>query len=478
MISMTVGELATILGGTLHGADPETLITSSVEFDSRKITPGSVFFAMPGARVDGHDFAQAAIEQGAVVVVAAREVPVASIIVPEVPRPETNAEAYAHDPTGATASLIAGLSKLARYVVDHTGVTVIGVTGSAGKTSTKDLLASLLDDAIAPPGSFNNEIGLPYTALRCTEDTKFLVAEMSARGVGHIRHLTEVTPPQIGVVLNVGTAHLGEFGSREVIAKAKGELVAALPNTGVAVLNADDPAVMQMAVSAAARVVRFSTEQEVEYYATDIALDSFVRPSFVLHTPQGVAEVQLQVHGAHQVSNALAAVAAAMEAGVELGAVVAKLSAHTAASAHRMDVQTRPDGVVVINDAYNANPDSMRAGLAALVRTAKGRSWAVLGQMGELGADAADEHRRLAQVIADLGVDRLVAVGVDVNIHALAETATTLGVPTLIADSSDAAINLVAEELQPSDAVLVKASFAESLWKVATGLLEACPNEK
>ncbi|WJZ03161.1 UDP-N-acetylmuramoyl-tripeptide--D-alanyl-D-alanine ligase [Corynebacterium freiburgense] len=478
MISMRVGEIAEVVGGTLHNVDPDVVVTGSVEFDSRKVTEGSVFIAFPGARVDGHDFAETAIAQGAVVVLAAREVPAPAILVPEVPRPETNAEAYAHDATGATASVIAALSKLARHIVEQTGVRVIGVTGSAGKTSTKDFLASLLDQAVAPPGSFNNEIGLPYTALRCTNDTKYLVAEMSARGVGHIRHLTEVTPPHIGVVLNVGSAHLGEFGSRETIAEAKGELIEALPADGVAVLNADDPAVMGMAFRTKAKVVRFSTQQEAEYFATDITLDALARPSFVLHTPVGDRQVSLQVHGEHQVGNALAAVGAALEAGGDLDAVVDKLEAHTAASAHRMDVRTRADGVVIINDAYNANPDSMRAGLAALARTAQGRSWAVLGQMGELGAEALDEHRRLADVIVELGIDRLVVVGVDVHAHALAEAAQVREIPTLIADSSDAAINLIAEELQPKDAVLVKASFAEGLWDVATGLIEACLTEK
>lgn len=478
MIPMTVREVAEVVGGTCRNVDPETLITGSVEFDSRKITPGSVFLALPGARVDGHDFAAQAVAQGAVVVLAVREVDAPAIYVPQVDRPETNAEAFAHDPTGDTASLLRALSLLARHVVERTNVQVVGVTGSAGKTSTKDFLASLLPHTVAPPGSFNNEIGLPYTALRCTPETEFLVAEMSARGLGHIQQLTEITPPHIGVVLNVGTAHLGEFGSREVIAQAKGELPAALPDSGVAVLNADDPAVAAMAERTRARVVRFSTEREVEYYATDIRVDELTRASFVLHTPAGAREVALGVFGLHQVSNALAAAAAALETGVELDAVVEKLCAHRAASEHRMDVRTRADGVVIINDSYNANPDSMQAGLRALAHTARGRSFAVLGQMGELGDDAAEEHRRLADVVAELGISTLVVVGTSVNARALAEAAEERGVPTLMADSSDAAINLIAVELQPGDAVLVKASYAERLWTVAAGLIDACPNEK
>lgn len=479
MIQMTVQELADVVGGTLSGVDPQALITGPVEFDSRKVTAGSVFLALPGARVDGHEFAASAIAAGAVVVLAARKVDAPAIYVPEVARPETNAEAYAHDPTADTASLLRALSLLARHVVERTKVQVIGVTGSAGKTSTKDFLASLLPHVVAPPGSFNNEIGLPYTALRCTEETEFLVAEMSARGLGHIRQLTEITPPQLGVVLNVGTAHLGEFGSREVIAQAKGELVEALPETGVAVLNADDDAVAAMAQRTKAKVVRFSaSDSSAEYYAAGIRSDEFARASFELHTPVGHRPVSLGVHGMHQISNALAAAAVALEAGVPLDAVVAKLCAHRAVSQHRMDVRTRADGVVIINDAYNANPESMRAGLEALAHTARGRSWAVLGQMGELGQGSAEEHRRLADVVAELGISTLIAVGVGVNARALADAAIARGVPTLMADSSDAAINLIAEELQPGDAVLVKASFAERLWTVATGLYEACPNEK
>lgn len=487
MINLTLAQIAAATGGTLAGgAEPNTQVTSSVEFDSRKLQPGSLFIALPGQRVDGHDFAEAAIEAGAVAVLAARDVGVPAIIVPVTDVPASNADAFAMagDKAADMAAVLAAMGKLARFVIDtcveRHGLTVVGVTGSAGKTSTKDLMAtvlSVLGETVAPPGSFNNEIGHPYTALRCTESTKFLVAEMSARGIGHIAHLAQIAPPQIGVVLNVGTAHLGEFGSRENIAQAKGELVESLPASGLAVLNADDDFVRNMAPRTRGRVVYTSVKGRSDLYATDIRLDEVARASFRLRVKgdQASHPVKLQVFGEHQVSNALAAAAVGLEAGLSAMDVAKALSAHRTASANRMDVQTRADGVTIINDSYNANPDSMRAGIAALSYTAHGRndvtSWAVLGQMGELGDNAIAEHEALAHELVKMQVDRLVVVGTDVNSHALATSAQDQGITTLTVDSADAAVNAVDRELSPGDVVLVKASNAAGLWRVAEGLL-------
>lgn len=489
MIELTLGEIAAIVGGRLSGgALDTTLVTGSVEFDSRAIGPGGLFLALPGARVDGHDFAATAVERGAVAVLAAREVAAPAVIVPPVAATDSNADIYAHDPQGHGAAVIAGLSALARAVVDtcvaEHALSVVAVTGSAGKTSTKDFIATVLSAAgetVAPPGSFNNEIGLPHTALRCTPDTRYLVAEMSARGIGHIRHLTEIAPPRIAAVLNVGSAHLGEFGSRENIASAKGELIEALPPAaagGVAVLNADDPFVASMAARTRARVVKFSTREPVgrgvDYWASDISLDDVARASFRLHTRTGSWPVRLQVFGEHQVANALAAAAIAIEAGVDPELVVRGLTAHAAASAHRMDVRTRADGVTVINDSYNANPDSMRAGVAALAYTAGGRpeaaSWAVLGQMGELGDDAADAHRELGAELAKYHVRRLIAVGDNDNCRAMAAEAGRLGIRTDLVPAAEQATELLAGQLHPGDVVLVKASNADRLWRVAESL--------
>nr|WP_255549631.1 UDP-N-acetylmuramoyl-tripeptide--D-alanyl-D-alanine ligase [Corynebacterium sp. TAE3-ERU12] len=469
----------------MHNIDPGTAVAGPAEFDSRAITPGCIFLALPGARVDGHSFAEAAVADGAALVLSSRVVDAPCCVVEPLGPQSSNSDAFAHDPDGAGAAVLAALGALSRHTIDvlaDDGLTVIGLTGSAGKTSTKDMVATVLrttGPTVAPRGSFNNEIGHPYTALQATPETKFLVAEMSARGIGHIAHLAQFAPPRIGAVLNVGSAHVGEFGSRQAIAQAKGELVEALPDAahgGVAVLNADDLLVTPMAARTEAAVVTFSAgSHEADIRATDIELDDLSRASFTLLTPDGTAgRVNLQVFGAHQVENALAAAAAARAAGISDGSIVAGLSAHTAASAHRMDVQTRADGLTVINDSYNANPESMRAGIDALSRTATargGRAIAVLGEMGELGDSAEVEHQRLAGVLARRGVHHLVAVGDSPAVRALLATAEDAGITSVSAPDVDTAVRAVTDLAQPNDVVLVKASYAGGLWRVAEGVL-------
>lgn len=501
MIDMTLGRIAEITGGRLSPeADPDTHVTGFVEFDSRKIGPGGLFVAFPGARVDGHDFVDKAAEAGAAASLTTREVGRPSVIVEKLPpREGDNSDLAANDPDGSVAGVVDGMSKLAaavaRELTDSHGLTIVGVTGSAGKTSTKDLIAAVLSRAgetVAPPGSFNNEIGHPYTVLRCTEDTDFLVAEMSARGIGHIAHLATIAPPKIGVVLNVGSAHIGEFGSRENIAKAKGELVEALPQSGVAVLNADDELVAGMAPRTNARVVTFSESgnTSADYYATDVELDAVARASFTMHTPNGEPQrVTLGVFGAHQVGNALAAAAVGTELGMDASAVAEALSAASSVSVNRMDVNTRADGVTVINDAYNANPESMRAAIAALGYTAAARpgvrSVAVLGEMSELGAGAEQEHALLADELARYRVTHLVAVGKSAAMAALTQRAEDQGIRTIAVADTDEAAQAVRELLASApagednwrergdrDVVLVKASNAARLWVVAEALLQ------
>ena len=498
---MTLGRIAEITGGRLSPeADPDTHVTGFVEFDSRKIGPGGLFVAFPGARVDGHDFVDKAAEAGAAASLTTREVGRPSVIVEKLPpREGDNSDLAANDPDGSAAGVVDGMSKLAsavaRELTDSHGLTIVGVTGSAGKTSTKDLIAAVLSRAgetVAPPGSFNNEIGHPYTVLRCTEDTDFLVAEMSARGVGHIAHLAAIAPPKIGVVLNVGSAHIGEFGSRENIAKAKGELVEALPESGVAVLNADDELVAGMAARADARVVTFSESGNTaaDYYATGVELDAVARASFTMHTPNGEPQrVTLGVFGAHQVGNALAAAAVGTELGMDAATVAEALSAASSVSVNRMDVNTRADGVTVINDAYNANPESMRAAIAALGYTAAARpgvrSVAVLGEMSELGAGATQEHALLADELARYRVTHLVAVGKSDAMGALTQRAGDRGIHTTAVADTDEAAQAVREllasapageenwrERDDRDVVLVKASNAARLWVVAEALLQ------
>ncbi len=479
MITLTLGEIAAAVDGRLVGADPERPVTGPVIIDSREAAPGTLFVAFPGERVDGRTSAAAAVAAGAVAVVCADPPPAG---VPAV---------VVGDPQLA-------LGRLARAVRDRLPeLTVVGVTGSSGKTSTKDLLAHLLPDlgvTVAPRSSFNNEIGVPLTALRCDGRTRYLVSEMGAREPGNIAYLCDLVAPRIGLVLNVGAAHAGVFGSREATAATKGELVEALPAAargGVAVLNADDPAVSAMAGRTAARVVTFGVadgEQapRADVTATQVRLDALARATFTLRVGAGVGpgvgpgvdpgagaehtdQVTLRLHGAHHVANAVAAAAVAVALGMAPGRVAELLGTAEATSAGRMAVHRRSDGVVVVDDAYNANPDSVAAALSALVAMAGpgGRAWAVLGEMLELGDSSAAEHERLGALAVRSGC-RLVAVGEGGRpyLTGVGTAASTHWVP-----DGDAARDLLAERLAPGDVVLVKASRAVGLDRLAAALL-------
>jgi UDP-N-acetylmuramoyl-tripeptide--D-alanyl-D-alanine ligase len=366
------------------------------------------------------------------------------------------------------------------------GVTVVGITGSSGKTSTKDLTAQVVErlgPTVAPEGSLNNEIGLPLTVLRADETTKYLVLEMSARGIGHIAYLTSIAPPRIGAVLNVGRAHAGEFGSIEVVAKAKGELVEALPAAsagGVAVLNADDQNVAAMAARTAARVVTTSVERAgqapraADVRAAGLTLDDLGRATFTLHTRAGSAPVTLTLLGEHHVANALAAAAVGAALGLEVPAIADALTAATARSKKRMELHERRDGVLVINDAYNANPDSTRAAIEALAHmTSNGRrGFAVLGYMAELGDIATESHEEAGRLAALAGAAAVVAVGADAApvLHGARATPGWQG-EAIAAPDRKAAVAALRNRLRPGDVVLVKASKVAGLWEVADGLL-------
>lgn len=499
MIDMTIADIAAIVGGELADISPadaaRTHVTGSVEFDSRAVTSGGMFLALPGARSDGHDHAAAAVAAGAAVVLAARAVGVPAIVVPPlaVRSGGGTASVLEADRDGSGAAVLAALARLAGAVAAELvegGLKVVGVTGSSGKTSTKDLLAAVLaplGQVIAPPGSFNNELGLPWTVLRATRDTDYLVLEMSARHPGNIADLAAVARPQIGVVLNVGTAHLGEFGSRQAIADTKAELAHAVPESGVVVLNCDDAVVAAMADRAAARVVRVGRAGDppvvaggaaADVWAADITLDELARPRFVLHHRDlGAIAVALAVHGEHQVSNALCAAAVALECGATLEQVAVALHNAGPVSKHRMAVSTRADGVTIINDAYNANPDSMRAGLSALAWMASAsagerprRSFAVLGAMAELGEDAISEHEGIGRYAVRLDVTRLIVIGsgeaVDAMHHGAAMEGLRHAAISQVADV-DAALRLLRTELEPGDIVLVKASNSAGLGGLA-----------
>ncbi|MBV8346710.1 MAG: UDP-N-acetylmuramoyl-tripeptide--D-alanyl-D-alanine ligase [Mycolicibacterium sp.] len=491
MIDLTVAQVAEIVGGELADISAEDAarlhITGTVEFDSRNVTPGGLFLALPGARADGHDHAAAAIAAGAVAVLAARPVGVPAIVVKPLGEVNTGASVLEHDTDGSGAAVLAALAKLASAVAAELvadGLTIIGITGSSGKTSTKDLIAAVLKplgEVVAPPGSFNNELGHPWTVLRATADTDFLVLEMSARRPGNIAALAAIAPPSIAVVLNVGTAHLGEFGSREAIAATKSELPQAVPPSGVVILNADDAAVAAMAEQAAARVVRVSRSRRADVWASGVRLDELARPSFTLHAGAIEVPVRLAVHGDHQVANALCAAAVALECGATDEQVADALAAAAPVSRHRMQVTTRADGVTVINDAYNANPDSMRAGLQALAWMAREagrgrRSWAVLGEMAELGDDAISEHDRIGRLIVRLDVSRLVVVGTGRSMRAMHHGAVMEGSwggeATMVTDA-DAALAVLQAELGTDDVVLVKASNSAGLGSLAEALIRA-----
>lgn len=501
MIDMTLTQLADIVGGELadvSAADADHIrITGTVEFDSRAVTPGGLFLALPGARSDGHDHAAAAVAAGAVAALAARPVGVPAVVVR--PAKDTAAQANSgasvleHDVDGSGAAVLGALALLAGVVAAElvaAGLTIVGVTGSSGKTSTKDLLAAVLaplGEVVAPPGSFNNELGHPWTVLRATTDTDYLILELSARHPGNIAALAAIAPPSIAVVLNVGTAHLGEFGSREVIAATKAELPQAVPASGVVILNADDPIVAAMAEQTAARVVWVGRSSAADVWAEDVVLDELARPRFTLHAGGGQTEVALAVHGDHQVSNALCAAAVALECGATLEQVAAALEAAGPVSRHRMQVHTRDDGVTVVNDAYNANPDSMRAGLKALAWMAQSgeahtgrrrKSWAVLGEMAELGDDAIAEHDSIGRLAVRLDVSRLVVVGTGRSLSAMHHGAVmegSWGSEAVMVPDADAALALLRAELRGGDVVLVKASNSAGLGALADTLVTEAP---
>ena len=461
MIPMTLAEIASVVDGAVDG-DPRLTVLGPAFIDSRAPIEGGLFVAVAGEQVDGHQFAEAAVAAGAVAVLGAR-------------------------PTGAPTVVVAdpvlALGRLARHVVDETRPRVLALTGSQGKTGTKDYLAHVLEgfgQTVATVGNFNNEIGVPLTALGTTAHTTYLVTEMGARGRGHIRYLCEVAPPQVAAVINVGTAHLSEFGSREAIAVAKGEIVEALPETGVAVLNADDELTAAMASRTAARTLTFGERGEVSWRGVE--LDDLGRPSFELGYDGAWHQVRLTQSGAHQVANATAAAALAIAAALPADAVAERLSGAASASRWRMEVHERSDGLVVVNDAYNANPASMAAAIDALVAIGerrRRRTVAVLGEMLELGSTADEAHRDVGRLVAEAGVELLVTVGpVAGGIADGAASVPGWSGRALRTAGRDEALAAVRENVAAADVVLVKASRGAALEHVAAGLLDDGRHER
>jgi UDP-N-acetylmuramoyl-tripeptide--D-alanyl-D-alanine ligase len=421
--------------------------------------------AKPGETADGHDFVAAAFERGAVLALVEHDVADdAGVMYPAV---------VVQDSVLAMGALAAEAVRRIRAsrAADGAPLTVIGITGSAGKTTTKDLLAGILateGTTVAPQGSYNGEVGVPLTVFKAGVDTRYLVIEMGATGIGHISYLAEMVRPDIGVVLGVGTAHAGEFGGVENIARAKGELVEALPSAGTAVLNLDDPRVAAMAGRTRATVLGYTAEGSGEpagaerVRAEGVELNAGGSPEFELFLPGESAghHVSARLIGAHHIANLLAAAAAAHAAGVPAARIAASLSAQTAASRWRMERTERADGVTIINDAYNANPESMRAALRTLADLGRGRrTWAVLGAMLELGEDSIREHMAVGTQVVRLNISRLVVVGREArSLYVSAVNEGSWGNECVFAETPDEAYDLLQAELEPGDLVLFKSS--------------------
>jgi UDP-N-acetylmuramoyl-tripeptide--D-alanyl-D-alanine ligase len=454
MIVMSLAEIADVVGGQAHG-DATTSVTAPATLDSRDVQPGGLFAALDGEHVDGHDFAAQSLAAGAAAVLASRPVDEPCVVVDDV---------------------TVALAQLATHVLGRIDPEVIAITGSQGKTSMKDLLAAVLEPSgptIAPVGSFNNELGVPLTVLRADQETRYLVVEMGARGVGHIASLCRIASPDVAVVLNVGRAHVGEFGSPDVTAQAKGEIVEALSADGTAVLNADDARVAAMASRTSARILTFGSTGDV--VLGDVRLDDGGEPLFTLSHAGVTVDVHVPQIGAHHASNAAAAATTALALGLDLHVVADRLGQAVARSPMRMARHERDDGLVVIDDAYNANPESMAAALHALAGVGSARSSAsgggdrtvaVLGEMLELGDGSHAAHVEVGRLAAELGVDRVVAVGA--GAAGIAEGAGERG--TAVADV-DEAVRVLSAWLTPADVVLVKASRGVRLERVTEALL-------
>ena len=448
MIPMKASEIAAVVHGTLHGED--LLLSEAPVIDSHQAVKGSLFLAIQGERVDGHDFVADAFARGAVLALTSRPVTQTHILVEDV---------------------VVALGKLAQHVRSNLlNLTVIGITGSQGKTTTKELLASILSSAaatVAPHGNFNNEIGAPISLLQCTEETKYCIVEMGARHRGDIAHLCSIAQPNIGVVLKVGSAHVGEFGSIQAIAETKSELIQSLSAEGIAILGTYDDFTPAMAAMHKGKTLTFGESSECDIRAADIEVREG-RAHFDLITPEGRSAVALRIIGLHQVANALAVAAVATVLGFSLDQIASGLSTAESQAKWRMEISELPS-LVLINDAYNASPEAMAAALQTLVLFAQergGESWAFVGKMHELGESSSADHAAIGTLASELGIDHLVCVGAPEYAASItASSATTVHQCEDIAAAVE-----VAKNLNKGDVVLVKASRSEKLELLADAL--------
>ena len=463
MIEIKLGDLAQILNGELIG-DPEQLVTGSVETDSRLVGEGSLFFAKPGEETDGHKFVGSALEKGSIAAVVEHQVS------------ESINQIVVIDSVEALGLLAAWLIK----ELKATGkLRVIGITGSNGKTTTKNMLREILGKVgptIAPIESFNNRVGAPISILRANRNTEFLVVEMGAEGIGSIEYLAKMADPDVGVILKVGLAHVGEFGGIENTAKIKGELAAALGPEAKLVLNADDSYVRAMSEITRATVTWFGTADDADYRASDIALTTS-GTGYTMHWPDGTTEViGLNILGDVHIMNALAASAAASILGATNQQIREALESMQLAERWRMERVLRPDGVTVINDAYNASPDSMKAALQTLAQLGRlgSRTVAVLGHMAELGEFSKAEHDAMGRLVVRLNIDQLVVVGDEAKlIHMGASQEGSWDGESQFFSTIDEALEYLRGILSQGDTVLVKSSKSANLRILGDKLMEA-----
>lgn len=463
MIAINLQDIAKAINAKLIG-DGTVVVSGSVETDSRQIKAGSLFVAKPGEVTDGHEFVSSAIANGAVAVIVEREVP---STVPQL----------------VVKDSVFALGLLAKHVVSKVKalgeLKVIGVTGSNGKTTTKNMLREVLSTAgktIAPEESFNNEVGAPYSMLKIDEQTRFLVVELGAGGPGTIRYLAEMCEPDLGIELKVGLAHAGEFGGIEATENIKAELVEELPSTGVALLNFDDERVMNMATRTKAKVITFGLGSLSDYSAADVAI-SLAGTSFDYTTPdKKTTKVNLQILGEHHVYNALAALATAEILGVDRKQAIQAIESMKLAEKWRMELNVASSGLTVINDAYNASPDSMRAALqtlAQLGRISGKKTVAVMGEMAELGDFSAHEHDAIGRIAVRLNLGQVVVVGKGAKlIHMGASQEGSWDGESQYFDEISNALGYLREMLTGDEIVLVKSSKSANLRFLGDDLLK------
>jgi UDP-N-acetylmuramoyl-tripeptide--D-alanyl-D-alanine ligase len=481
MIAMSLAEIAAAIDGELLRGAADTVIDGSVETDSRLVGPGSVFFALLGEETDGHRFVPAAADAGAALVITERHVELADGV--------TTAQIVVADGYAALHALAHEVvARVRASGAEHQDgpMRVVGITGSNGKTSTKNMLRTILSahgETVAPEGSFNNHVGAPISMLRITHDTRYLVVEMGASGVGHIAALVRIAEPDTGVVLKVGLAHAGEFGGIDATQRAKSEMVTDLPATATAVLNVDDDRVASMRALTAAHVVGFGTSADADYRLTGVSTDrdgtrfTLTAPPVRSETGQEqtggsarvpeTVDVRLAILGEHHAMNATAALVVAHRWGVPLADGAAALASMTRAERWRMELlHGGPDGVTVINDAYNASPDSTAAALRTLAQVVRPgeRTIAVLGEMAELGEFSVEEHDRIGRLVVRLNIGQLVVVGRGaMPIHQAATLEGSWDGESVFIEDVDDAVHTLQEMVRPGDVVLVKSSKSAGL---------------